>query len=86
MLRDVHHASMTPNKWPADCKIHNYTEPSDAIPAERRIPKEQGGDITYYIAQCRAKASEDGSHTPIVEYNPSLVPLIEGNQFSQTHR
>jgi hypothetical protein len=49
-------------------------KPSDAIPAERRIPKDQGGNHTY-IAQRRSEGPKDGSLTPIVEYNPTIVPL-----------
>ena len=49
-------------------------KPSDAIPAERRIPKDQGGNRTY-IAQRRAEGPTNGSLTPIVEYNPTIVPL-----------
>jgi hypothetical protein len=48
--------------------------PSDAIPAVRKIPKNQGNNATY-IAERRSKGPKDGSLTALVEYNPTLLPL-----------
>ena len=51
--------------------IHKH---SDAVPASRRIPSNQVNNKTY-IAERRSKGPKDGSLTPLVEYNPTLVPL-----------
>ena len=49
-------------------------KPNDAIPAHRRIPAKQGGNASY-IAQRRMEGAHDGSETPLVEYNPTFLPL-----------
>mmetsp|Transcript_17112 Transcript_17112/g.22211 ORF Transcript_17112/g.22211 Transcript_17112/m.22211 type:complete len:646 (-) Transcript_17112:105-2042(-) len=49
---------------------------NDAIPETRRIPAEQGNNSTY-ILEAREKGPDDGSLTPLVDYNPSLLPLTD---------
>jgi len=51
--------------------IHKFNE---AVPASRRIPKEQGDNATY-IFNRRAEGPKDGHLTPLVEYNPTLLAL-----------
>ena len=50
--------------------IHRH---SDAIPASRRIPQNQGHNTTY-ISERRSIGPKDGTLTPLVEYNPTLLP------------
>ncbi len=50
--------------------------PTDAIPASRRIPQNQGHNTTY-ISERRSIGPKDGSLTPLVEYNPTFLPLTD---------
>ena len=59
----------------ASAKFTMIHKPSDAIPNHKRIMSHSMAKNATYIRNRREQGPTDGSLTPLVEYNPTLLPL-----------